>query len=311
MTGDRSLPACCLAAIGLTLVLTQAVLADENPRAALAAINGESITLAEIEHELRRAYGERKLEGAERKELERAALDQVIDRRLVLGYLTRTGQAASKQDVDLALAQLEKELKSQDLTLAEHAGKVGLTVDDLRRALAWKLSWQRYLERQLTEVNLEKYFNRYRREFDGTQLRVAQILFKLADDPDESPIAAAKDRAEKLGKDIAAGKLPFAEAAKQHSQAPSAAQGGDIGWIERHKPMPEDFSRAAYALKPAEISAPLVSPFGLHLIKVLEEKPGTKAWRDAEAELRPAVTLYLFRWIADQERATAKIEYQP
>jgi parvulin-like peptidyl-prolyl isomerase len=73
--------------------------------------------------------------------------------------------------------------------------------------------------------------------------------------------------------------------------------------------MPEDFSRTAYLLKPGEISEPLISPFGVHLITVLEEKPGTKAWRDVEAELRPAVTLYLFRFLADKERASAKIEY--
>jgi parvulin-like peptidyl-prolyl isomerase len=311
MTAVRSLLTCYQAAIALALVLTQSLQADENQRAILATLNGESIYAAEVEQELRRASGDRKLEDAERKQLEKAALEQAIDRRLVLVYLTKTGQAASKQDVDLAQAELEKELKSQDLTLEGHCEKVGLTVADLRRALAWKLSWQRYLQRQLSEANLEKYFNRYAREFDGSQLRVAQILFKLADDADESAIAAAKDRAEKLRQDIVAGKLPFAAAAKQHSQAPSAAQGGDIGWIERHKPMPEDFSRTAYALKPGEISAPLVSPFGVHLIMVLEEKAGTKTWRDAEAELRPAVTLYLFRWIADQERATAKIEYSP
>jgi len=285
--------------------------AEELQHVVAARLNGEPIYAIEIEQELRRAYGDRKLEDAERKQLERAALEQAINRRLVLGYLTKTGQAASKQDVDLALAELEKELKSQNLTLAEHAGKVGLTVADLRRALAWKLSWQRYLQPQLTDVNLEQYRQRYAREFDGTQLRVAQVLFKLADDAAETAIEAAKDRAAKLRQDIVAGKLQFAAAAKQHSQAPSAQQGGDIGWIERHKPMPEEFSSAAYALKLGEISAPLVSPFGVHLITVLEEKPGTKTWRDAEAELRPAVTLYLFRWIADQERATAKIEYQP
>jgi hypothetical protein len=47
----------------------------------------------------------------------------------------------------------------------------------------------------------------------------------------------------------------------------------------------------------------------VHLITILEEKAGDKGWRDVEAELRPAVTLYLFRWIADQERTSAKIEY--
>jgi parvulin-like peptidyl-prolyl isomerase len=73
--------------------------------------------------------------------------------------------------------------------------------------------------------------------------------------------------------------------------------------------MPEDFSRAAYALKPGEVSEPLLTSFGVHLISILEEKPGAKTWRDVEAELRPAVTLYLFRWIADKERKTTRIEY--
>ena len=125
----------------------------------------------------------------------KAALEQVIDRRLVMAYLAKNGQAASKDDVDLALAQFEKELKAQNLTLAQHCEKVGLTIDDVRRSLAWKLSWKRYCEKYLTPVNLEKYFERYRREFDGSQLRVAQILFKLPTDADDAAVTAAKDRA--------------------------------------------------------------------------------------------------------------------
>jgi peptidyl-prolyl cis-trans isomerase SurA len=217
----------------LILVLTHGAPADENPPMALASVNGETIAPSEVEQELRRAFGERAAKETERKRLERAALDQVIDRRLVLGYLTKTGQAASEQDVDLALAQLEKELKSQELTLQQHCEKTGQTMIDLRRALAWRQSWQRYLQRQLSEQNLEKYFQRYRREFDGTQLHVAQILLKLADDADEAAIAAAKERAAKLRQEIVAKSLTFSAAAKQHSQAPSAASGGDIGWIER------------------------------------------------------------------------------
>jgi parvulin-like peptidyl-prolyl isomerase len=274
-----------------------------------ARINGEVVPATEVEREFRQAYGEKKVTEAERERLLKAAREQVIDRRLVLAYLTGSGQAASSQDVDFAVAQFEKDLKSQNLTLDQHLKQVGLTASDFRRALTWKLSWQRYVERQLTEENLQKYFDRYPREFDGSELRVAQILFKVPADADEMALAAAQDQAAKLKAEIAAGKLTFAAAAKQHSQAPSAAMGGDIGWIERRRPMPEDFSKTAFALKPGEVSQPLVSPFGVHLINVLEVKPGKKTWRDAAAELRPAVTLYLFRWIADQERPKAKIEY--
>lgn len=274
-----------------------------------ARINGEVVPATEVEREFRQAYGEKKVTDVERERLLKAAREQVIDRRLVLAHLTGSGQAASSQDIDFAVAQFEKDLKSQSLTLDQHLKQVGLTAGDFRRALAWKLSWQRYVERQLTDENLQKYFDRYPREFDGSELRVAQILFKVPADADEKALAAAQDKAAKLKAEIAAGKLTFAAAAKQHSQAPSSAAGGDIGWIERRRPMPEDFSKTAFALKPGEVSQPLVSPFGVHLISVLEVKPGKRTWRDAAGELRPAVTLYLFRWIADQERPKAKIEY--
>lgn len=280
-------------------------------RPVAARIDGEPVSAVEVQTELRRAYGERPIAEGERQRLFRAALDQVIDRRLILAQLARTGQAASGQDIDLALAQFEKDLQSQNLTLEQHLQQVGLILDDIRRSLAWKLSWQRYLARHMTDENLQKYFERYRREFDGTQLRVAQILLKLPADADESAVAAAKTRAADLKQQIAKGQLTFADAARQHSQAPTARQGGDIGWIERRRPMPEDFSRAAYTLKKGEVGEPRVSSFGVHLITVLEEKPGPLTWRDAESELRPAVTLYLFRWLADKEREQAKIEYTP
>src|SRR5439155_27249666 len=95
------------------IVLVAAATADD-ARAApklIAKIGEQPIHVTEVEAELRRAYGEQKLSDTERERLTKAALDQVIDRRLVLAYLTKTGEAASKPDVDLALAQFEKELK--------------------------------------------------------------------------------------------------------------------------------------------------------------------------------------------------------
>jgi len=274
-----------------------------------AKLNSEPVYAAEVEAEFKQAYGDRKLDDEVRQRLMRAALDQVIDRRLVMAHMTASGEAASKADVDAELAQFEKNLKAQNLTLAQHCERVGFSPDDVRRALAWKLSWKRYCEKHLTPQNLEKYFQSNRRDFDGTQLRVSQILFKVARDADDSAVAAAKEKAMKLRSEITSGKMSFAEAAKRYSEAPSREAGGDIGWIERRRPSPEDFSRAAFALKVGDVSEPLVSTFGVHLVAVTDEKPGARTWQEVEGELRPAVTVYLFRWIADKERASAKIEY--
>lgn len=63
----------------------------------------------------------------------------------------------------------------------------------------------------------------------------------------------------------------FAELARQHSEDTSAAKGGDLGWLSPGDTVPE-FERAMKQLKPGQTSAPVQSPFGWHLIQVLERR---------------------------------------
>ena len=63
----------------------------------------------------------------------------------------------------------------------------------------------------------------------------------------------------------------FAELARQYSEDGSASRGGDLGWLSPGSTVP-DFERAMDALKQGEISAPVHSPFGWHLIEVLERR---------------------------------------
>lgn len=63
----------------------------------------------------------------------------------------------------------------------------------------------------------------------------------------------------------------FAELARQHSDDGSAAKGGDLGWLSPGDTVPE-FEKAMNALKPGQLSAPVQSPFGLHLIQVQERR---------------------------------------
>jgi len=281
----------------------------------VARVGGQPVYAAEVEQQLRQVLGDAPIDPAQRPALWEAARQKLIDRQLVLLALTEAGLAASKADVDLALARFEKQLQAQNRTLADHCAAVGLSVEQVRRALAWSLSWQRYCERYLTPENLEKYFQQHRRQFDGTELRVAQIFWKLP--PESDPAArkaafeAALGQAQEVRAAILAGRQSFAEAARQHSQAPSRSDGGDIGWIERHRPMSEPFSQAAFRLKVGEVSEPVETPLGLHLITVLEEKPGQRTWQEAEAELREAVAVYLFRWLADRQRPKVRIEENP
>jgi parvulin-like peptidyl-prolyl isomerase len=291
----------------LAATLAAKASSQEPTSAVVATIDGDPVLAAEVERELASAYRGRKLADDERRSLLPRARDQVIDRRLVLRRLVRTGQAASQADVDLALSRLEKQLAERNLTLAEHCREIGLAIDDIRQTLLWQLTWQAYLDKQLTPQNLERYFAEHRRDFDGTRLKVAHILIKPAGEG-EAANAEAVAQADIIRAKIDSGMLKFADAARKHSAGPSAADGGDIGWIERRTPMPEEFSAAAYALEVGEVSRPVKSKFGVHLIQVLEVKPGDKTAEDVAAILRPAVTRYVFGWLADKERETAKIE---
>lgn len=295
--------------VGLTVVATDEKSPAE-PQQAAATVDNEPIGAAEVEREVALALKGQKLAGDALVRLRKHALEQVIDRHLVLRYLQANKQAASKEDVDFALARLVRQLKAKDTVLAAHLKNIGMTEAELRRELLWKISWAWYVEARSSDENLKKYFEMHRSDFDGTELKVAHILLAVPSG-DEAKPKEAIDAATAIREEVATGKVSFADAAKKHSQAPTAKDGGNIGGIRRHEPMPEEFTRAAFALKKGEVSQSVVSAFGVHLIQVLEIIPGQRTWEDCREELRPAVTLYLFRWIAEKERKTAKIRYSP
>ncbi|MEX0711272.1 MAG: peptidylprolyl isomerase [Pirellulales bacterium] len=240
------------------------------------------------------------------------ALEQVINRRLVAAHLVETGYGAGPEEVDALWAELLERLAAGDVTVEAFLKERGTSESALRRQLAWNVAWHRYLEGQLTDEALQRHFDAHRRHFDGTELRVSHILLKVEESAGKS---SGKDRsavvreAEQLRGDILAGKLTFAEAAERHSAGPSRRQGGDLGFIPRRARMVEAFSRAAFALEKGEISPPVTTQFGIHLIQCTDVKPGTLTWQDVRGDLAAAVARELFADLARPLRAKAKVEY--
>jgi peptidyl-prolyl cis-trans isomerase SurA len=83
--------------------------------------------------------------------------------------------------------------------------------------------------------------------------------------------ADARRRLADIRERIVTGGADFAEMARLHSADGSASRGGDLDWLLPGDTVPE-FERAMNALKPGEISVPVKSPFGWHLIQVLERR---------------------------------------
>jgi len=100
-----------------------------------------------------------------------------------------------------------------------------------------------------------------------TQTHARHILIKTNELTSE---ADARSRLLQLKERIDNG-VPFEQLARQYSDDGSAAKGGDLGWINPGDTVPE-FERAMNALKDGEMSGPVQSPFGWHLIQVLERR---------------------------------------
>jgi peptidyl-prolyl cis-trans isomerase SurA len=101
-----------------------------------------------------------------------------------------------------------------------------------------------------------------------TQTRARHILIKTGE---LVPLNEALRRAEQLRERLGNG-ADFAETARANSEdVGSAANGGDLGWMNPGQTVPE-FEKAMNALKPGELSAPVKSPFGVHLIQVQERR---------------------------------------
>ncbi|MBL8447776.1 MAG: peptidylprolyl isomerase [Zoogloeaceae bacterium] len=100
------------------------------------------------------------------------------------------------------------------------------------------------------------------------QTHARHILIKTSEVVSD---AEAERRLATLRERLTTGGADFAELAKIHSADLSAAKGGDLGWLNPGDTVPE-FERAMDALKPGEISKPIQSPFGWHLVQVLERR---------------------------------------
>ena len=111
-----------------------------------------------------------------------------------------------------------------------------------------------------------------------TQTRARHILLRPSNQLSQD---AARAQLAGFRQQIASGKASFEELAKLHSQDGSATQGGDLGWSSPGNMVPE-FEKVMDSLSPGEISDPLVSRFGVHLVQVLERREAPLSMRDKQ-----------------------------
>ena len=120
------------------------------------------------------------------------------------------------------------------------------------------------------KADYDKNVARFARE---EQVQASHILLKVEPGADAAKTAEVEKRAKELAALAKAPGADFAALAKEHSEGPSAPGGGDLGLFEKSKMVPP-FANAAWTMKIGEISDPVKTRFGFHVIKVTARKAG-------------------------------------
>lgn len=279
--------------------------ADNRPIVA-ATVGKMSIYVAEVEQAIDKLLGNRDLSPERLQRIRAEMLEQLVRQRIVLHHLQREELAASEHQLAAELKRLTAKLKARDTTLKAIAAQRGITEKAFREDLHWRLSWQKHLGNKITDESLQQHFDKHRPHFDGTRVRISQILLVRKE---SAKIADLTQRVTTLREHIERSETTFAETAQEFSESPSKSSGGDLGFITRHGEMHESVAAAAFALKKGQMSPPVVSPHGVHLLLCTEIETGKGTWLEAREELRRAMTHEIFNSIVAAERPQVTVRY--
>ncbi|MCD6379609.1 peptidylprolyl isomerase [bacterium] len=287
-------------AVVLVLIVMAAGAANRNARGAergrgeggrvidrvIAVVEDKALLQSEFEIEYKRLLLQigdtENITIAKRKEIREEVLDGLVADLLMAVHAERVGIEITQESIDdqvqEGIERNRKEIGGEE-AFNEELKKNGITIQQLRRQWHEKLQARQLIQKlmykevmgqvDITEKELKEY---YRKNIAELPLRpatvtLAQIVIL--------PIASGKSKEKALGKirmieeKIQEGE-DFADLAKKYSEGPSAKYGGNLGFVKLEDLNNPEFEKAASKLKVGEISPPVLTDFGYHLIKLDE-----------------------------------------
>ncbi|MBZ0273252.1 peptidyl-prolyl cis-trans isomerase [bacterium] len=279
------------------------------PEGVLALVNGEAIT----EDEFFDAFREARAGNAEvipddvmtRLQLKTLFLAELVEGRLVAQQAGAHKIAVEPAEIDARVAKLAEGYPADEFDRLIAARQIDR--DDLRRRAARQLLVEKITDSLVLprvavvpaeiEAEYQLRADRYR---EPERVRAAQIL------------VAGEAEAEKLVVELYGG-ADFAALARQHSIAPEAARGGDLGWFARHE-MPPEIAKTAFEMAIGQTSGVVRTSYGAHVIRVLDRRaegvvPLDKVRDEIRADIRRRKAAALYDAWVDKVRAESDIRY--
>jgi len=254
-------------------------LSPEKLPAVVARINGKEIKKADLLKEaegLKSQLGGATLPPALPAAFYRQVLDGLIARELLLGDAKASGITVSDAEVNKQLDGLKSRFpKPEDYQKALAAN--GLSEATLASTAREQILVQKYVDAKVmptlpatSDAAMKSFYDQNLEKMKQPERRhLRHILIKADKDTPAADKTKAKTKAEALLARIKKGE-DFAKLAKENSDDPGSKEnGGDLSWVQKGQTVPA-FEQAAWTLKKNELSPVVESPFGYHIIQLLD-----------------------------------------
>lgn len=202
-------------------------------------------------------------------------VDRLIDQHLVEKAIDAEKIEASKEEVDAELADFYKSVGGE-AEAQQFFQKTGVTLEELRDDLSRAVKLKKLLRKKyniaVTDASAKEFYEKNKAQFTKPErVKASHILFKVENGAADDVVKGQEDKAKNVLKLAKADGADFAALAKEHSEGPTAPNGGDLGFFHRKQMVPA-FSEAAFSAKVNDIVGPVRTEFGFHVIKVADRE---------------------------------------
>lgn len=286
---------------GTLLSLHESVSAQTPPSSGqkiAAQVNEKAITYQELDnqfHARTRVPFEKVQDDPDAQTVRKQILEQLIDEELLMREAERQKLRVTSEMVDERFKNIRDRFPSEE-AFNQALSSRGITAEKLRDNITKGLLRQQIIDQEVLQKvsvspeELQSFFQEHKDDYMQEEaVHVRHILFRVAADASPEDDQKAKDRASTVLAKAKKGD-DFAKLAQQFSEGPTKERGGDLGYFGRGK-MVKPFDDAAFKLKVGQVSDPVRTRFGYHIIKVEDRKEAKRlSYEEAQDQVRQKVT---------------------
>lgn len=250
----------------------------------LAIVNREVITASELARRERQFVAGLTQQGIaipSRAILREQVLERMITDRAMLQLARETGIRIDEITLDRSIARIAEQNGVSVSGFRNQLESEGISFAAFREDVREEITLTRLRERevdnklQITEAEVDTFLAAQGQSLQKTEeFRIAQILIRIPENPSPAVIAEAESRVKKAQEALRPPRS-FASVVREFSDAQDREQGGSLGWRTRDR-LPTLFLDAISGLKPGEISKPVRSPNGFHILQLEEQRSGLR-----------------------------------